>query len=177
MNFYLVTFIIVSILVGAGGTYKFFASHRMISAVIFLIGSIAIFIFYGIRWFGKAGTPFNSAPVHWPPYINMCPDYLTYFKRGSGTSTVDTCIDRIGVSRNNRLDVFPASGTPPSDDKYYFPLATASQDPVSKRNELCMRTVEYGLTWEGVSDGETCYSIEGTGGAIIPTAATGCPSV
>jgi hypothetical protein len=183
MNFALISFIIIAILAIAFGSYYFVSSGRMVGGIVYLIGSILVFVFYGLRWFGTQGTPLNPSPVQWPPYINTCPDYLTYYKRTQSNGTVsDTCIDRIGVSRNNSLDVFPADGNVnPDNDKYFFPLATQSQDPDGKRTELCKRVIQYGLTWEGVSDGETCYSASGTGQAVVPSGgasggASGCPS-
>ena len=135
MNFYMVWFIIVAILIGGIGTWKLYGSGRSITALLFLIGAILVFVNFGLRWFDTAGTAFNPAPATWPPYINSCPDYLTYYKRTkTDKTTQDTCIDRIGVSRNNALKVFPASGQAPSDDSYYFDLTTTSEDPVKKIN-------------------------------------------
>lgn len=182
MNFYMISFIITAILVIVYGSYYFFSSSRTIGAIVFLVGSILTFVFYGLRWFGTQGTPFNPSPVQWPPYVNTCPDFLTYYKRKkSDGSVTDTCVDRIGVSRNNALQLFPANGqVNPDNDNYFFPTATQSQDPEAKRMELCRRTIQYGLTWEGVSDGETCYSSNGTGQAVVPGSGTGtgsgCPS-
>lgn len=178
MNFYMVWFIIVAIFIGVFGTQQIQKGGRNITAILFFIGAILVFVFYGIRWFDTAGTAFNPAPVQWPPYINTCPDYLTYYKREKSPGVQqDTCIDRIGVSRNNSLKVFPGSGTAPTDDAYYFDLTTVSQDPVKRRTELCNRTIQMGLTWEGVSDGETCYSMDGTT-ATVPVGDGGnsCPS-
>ena len=178
MNFYMVWFIIIAILIGGIGTWKIYGSGRSISALLFLVGSILVFVFYGLRWFDSTGTAFNPAPATWPPYINSCPDYLVYYKRTKTSGvTQDTCIDRIGVSRNNALKVFPASGEAPSDDSYYFDLTTTSEDPVKKRTELCNRTIMMGLTWEGVSDGETCYSMDGTNTTVPPgDGSSTCPS-
>lgn len=178
MNFYMVWFIIAAILIGGIGTWKIYQSERSISALLFLVGAILVFVNFGIRWFATAGTAFNPAPATWPPYINTCPDYLTYYKRTKSPGVFqDTCIDRIGVSRNNAIKVFPTSGDGPSDDSYYFDLKTASEDPVKKRTELCNRTIQMGLTWEGVSDGETCYSMDGTNTTVPPgDGGSSCPS-
>ncbi len=178
MNFYLVWFIIIAILIGIIGPLKLYQSGRGITAIIFLIGSILVFVFYGLRWFDQSGTAFNPVPAQWPPYINTCPDYLTYYKRTVNGIQQDTCIDRIGISRNNGLKVFPSGDTPPADDSYYFDITVKSIDPVKKQNELCNRTIQMGLTWEGVSDGETCYSMDGTN-SVPPAANDGagaCPS-
>lgn len=176
-------YVAFSLLVILVGGYQLATSGRMIAAVLFVILIIAVLAIYGVRWFRGDGSVFNKPVGQWPPSINTCPDYLTYYKRTkSDGSKVDTCIDRIGVSRNGQLKVFPASGgstdrseqssdssaqsaLPTADDACYFPLATASSDPVKKVGELCQRTIQYGLTWEGVTDGESCFM---PGGAVTP---------
>lgn len=170
MNIFMVIFIIVAVLVSTIGTYTFYTNDRVIGSLVFLLGAILTFVFYGLRWFSDANIMSNSSPVQWPPYVNMCPDYLTYYKRKTASGiTTDTCVDRIGVSKNNKLSLFPADGNVNNEnDSYFFPLKTDSEDATKKRAQLCARAIEYGLTWEGVTDGETCFSPEGTGGAIIP---------
>ena len=90
----------------------------------------------------------------------------------------DMCIDMVGVSRNGGITVFPANATSPpaSDNPCYFPLATQSADPVKKRAELCQRAMTAGLTWEGITNGESCVTMDGqsTGGASGST--SGCPA-
>jgi hypothetical protein len=178
MNIAMLVFIIVAILVGGMGTFAFYSSGRAIGAFIFFIGSILTFVFYGIRWFEGKAVLGSDSPVQWPPYVNTCPDFLTYYKRktSNGTET-DTCVDRIGVSRNNKLNVFPTdSNVNNENDSYFFPLKTDSEDRAKKRAQLCARTIDYGLTWEGVTDGETCFSPEGTGVAIATSASGGAAS-
>lgn len=163
MNFYLVIFIIVAILICAGGTYTFFSGGQTIGAGVFLVGAIVVFVYYGIRYFSTA-SPLNPSPVQWPPTINSCPDYLSFFQRtkSDGTKT-NTCVDRVGVSKNNALTVFPADGNVNQDNDAYFFTLTAGAD----RNALCQQTIQYGLTWEGVTDGESCFS--SSGGAVVPS--------
>jgi hypothetical protein len=175
MNIAMISFILFAIIVGTGGTYSFYSSGRTVGALLFFIGAIAVFVFYGIRWFEGKNALGPEAPVNWPPYINTCPDFLTYYKRKTSTGLeTDTCVDRIGVSRNSKLAIFPASGNVSNDDdKYFFPLKTDSEDPARKRAQLCARTIDYGLTWEGVTDGETCFSPENTGTAIATSSAGG----
>ena len=138
MNIAMLVFIIVAILVGGMGTFAFYSSGRAIGAFIFFIGSILTFVFYGIRWFEGKGVLGSDSPVQWPPYVNTCPDFLTYYKRktSNGTET-DTCVDRIGVSRNNKLNVFPTDANVNNEnDSYFFPLKTDSEDPSKKRAQL-----------------------------------------
>jgi hypothetical protein len=168
MDIYLILYCIYAILIGIFGTAYLFRSKRTTSAILFLIGALFIFIFFGNRWFGQGGDIFHQTPGSWPPYINTCPDYLTYYKRvKSNGESSDTCIDRIGVSKNSSLQVFPSDSTNanPDNDAYFFPLATQSSDPSQKRLELCNRTLQYGLTWEGICDGESCLNpIPSSGG-------------
>lgn len=177
-NIYLGIFIVVAIGVIAGGTFKIFKLDQSLGAILFFVGSFAVFIVYGLRWFASKGSLFSETPVQWPPTINTCPDYLVYYGRKMPDGTVqDTCIDMIGVSKNGSLKVFPKSGTPPTTDDYYFSLATKSTDASAKNMELCQRTIAAGLTWEGISNGESCITPAGPQPA--PSAAgggNGCPS-
>jgi len=182
MNFYLISFIAAGIMITGIGSFKL--SDQMISAIIFFIGSLTLFIVYGIRWFSSTSS-LTTAPGPWPPVINTCPDYLTYYKRTVGGVDKDTCIDRIGVSKDNSLlATFPSSGTP-SDDKYYLDLSGVSSEPAMKSTQLCNKALNAKVSWEGVTNGESCVTRStasgsgsaGTGaGAGAGTAGTGCPA-
>lgn len=161
-NIYLGIYIVVAIIVIAGGTFKLTSGGQILGGILFFIGVLAIFIVYGIKWFGQSGALFSETPVSWPTTINTCPDYLVYYGRKMADgSTQDSCIDTIGVSKNGSLKVFPKDAEPPSTDEYYFGLATKSSDPAAKNSELCQRTITSGLTWEGISNGESCISPSG----------------
>jgi hypothetical protein len=175
-NIYLGIYIIVSLALIAGGTKKLYDIKQSVGAIIFLIGAVAICIIYGLRWFGANNSLFSKTPVAWPPTINTCPDYLTFYKRAKADGTVqDTCIDLIGVSTNGALKSFPPnSNTIPSGDEFYFNVNTTSTDAAAKKNELCQRAITAGLTWEGITNGEGCVSSEG----IVAPGASGtaaCP--
>ncbi len=175
-NIYLASYIILAIFVIAGGSYKLMGDGQTMGGIIFLLGTLFIFTLYGLKWF-STGAILSQTPVSWPPIINTCPDYLVYYGRSMPDGTTqDTCIDMIGVSKNGSLKLFPKDGQAPSSDDYYFSLTTKSSDPTSKNNELCQKAINMGLTWEGITNGESCISSSGTptsggnsGGA--------CPSV
>ena len=176
-NIYLGIYIVLAIVVIAGGSFKLFQTSRSLAALIFLVGSLVSFIVFGIRWFGTKDSLLSETPVTWPPMTNTCPDYLMYYKRPKpdGTSE-DTCVDKIGVSRNGSLKVFPANGdVNNANDEYFFPLLTKSAEPAERRAELCQRTIQYGLTWEGISNGESCIGPKN--GPINPPSGGGgnCP--
>jgi len=160
-NIYLGIYIIVAIIAIGGGSFSLFKMNQTTAALIFFLGSILLFIVYGVKWFNK-GSMFSKTPVSWPPTINTCPDYLVYYQRAmSDGSKQDTCIDMIGVSKNGALKMFPSSGDAPSDDSYYFSLSTKSTDPTGKTAELCKNAISMGLTWEGITNGESCITPAG----------------
>lgn len=179
-NVYLGIYIFAAILITAGGAYKLYSGNMTIAAVLFVIGAIAIFITFGLKWF-KSGAMFSDTPVSWPPQINTCPDFLVYYSRAMTDGTKqDTCIDPIGVSKNGALKVFPSNGTAPSTDEYYFPLTTSGTDPSSKNQVLCQKAIAMGLTWEGVTNGESCVTPAGPvapgGGSNGGGGSGGCPA-
>lgn len=178
-NIYLGIYIIAAILIIAGGSFKVYSAGQVIGALLFLAGSIAVFVIFGTKWFGEASGIFSKTPVSWPPINNTCPDYLVYYgRKAADGSTEDTCIDTIGVSKNGALKVFPKGKSAtdiPTDNDYYFPLATKSSDPVAKKAELCQRAIQFGLTWEGITNGESCVT---PAGPVAPGGggANGCPA-
>jgi hypothetical protein len=171
INIWLALYVIFSLVAGIGGVTYFMRTDRTVAALLYFIGVLTILILFGIRWFEGTSGVFNPTTVQWPPYINTCPDYLTYYQRTKSDGTKqDTCIDRVGVSRNGQLQPFPADGNVnPNNDAYFFPLATNSSDASAKLQELCQRTIQYGLTWEGVTDGESCFTPGGNPNGTVPS--------
>jgi hypothetical protein len=176
-NIYLGIYIVLAILIGAGGTFKLYGSGLTISAGLFCIAALIIFIVFGLKWF-KKGSMLSEAPVSWPPTINTCPDYLVYYGRSMPDgSKKDTCIDLIGISKNGSLKVFPKDGTPPTTDEYYFSLTTNAVESTKRNQELCQRAIAMGLTWEGITNGESCIT---PAGPVAPGGGSngggGCPA-
>ena len=160
-NIWLGLYIILAIAIIAGGSMKLKDMGMMGGAFVFFVGSLAIFLLFGLRWFRQQGI-LSGADVQWPPSINSCPDGLTAYKRTVGGVKKDVCIDTIGMSRNAGISVFPVGGGPePTDDKYYFDLSTTSSESAAKAQELCQRANLMGLSWEGISNGESCTTKTG----------------
>uniref|UniRef100_A0A6C0KWQ4 Uncharacterized protein n=1 Tax=viral metagenome TaxID=1070528 RepID=A0A6C0KWQ4_9ZZZZ len=186
MNLYLIGFIAVAFMITVGGAYQLNSTGQTYGAVLFFIGSLILFIVYGMRWFGDSPL-FTTTPGPWPPVINSCPDYLTYYKRTVGGIQKDTCIDTIGVSKDNSLlSTFPKDGSIPDNDSYYLDISGMSSDPATKNTQMCTAAINQKVTWEGVTNGESCVSpiapgssgsASGTGGASgAGGAGTGCPA-
>jgi hypothetical protein len=181
-NIVLGIYIIVAIVVLGGGSYQLQKSSQTTAAVLFFLGALVLFIVFGNKWFGSSSSVFSSAPVSWPPTINTCPDYLVSYQRTmpDGTSQ-DTCIDRLGVSKNGALKLFPADGVAPANDDFYFSLATKRTDSAGRNQELCQRAIAAGLTWEGITNGESCITPAGPVAPVGPGTGTaagtaGCPA-
>ena len=177
-NLWLGLYIVLAIAVIAGGFMQLKDMGMMGGAFVFFIGSLAIFVVFGLRWFRNKGI-LSSGDVAWPPSINSCPDFLTAYTRTVGGVKKAVCIDTMGVSRNAGIAVFPAGGGPePTDDKYYFDLATTSSEPAAKAQELCQRANQAGLSWEGITNGESCTSSAkkagGAAGGAAAGSAAGC---
>ena len=154
-------YIFACLAIGAGGSMFLMQTQRTIAAGTFFIGSLLIFVFFGLRWFEYGTDP--TAAKAWPPVINTCPDYLVYFERkitGSGGQATkeDTCVDPLGISTKPSA-LFKWPGAQPEDDKpeYYFSLEFTETDPVKLAAAKCERSLQKGVSWEGVTDGETCY--------------------
>jgi hypothetical protein len=178
MNYYLIGFIALAFMIIVGGTYQIYNTNPPPTAILFFIGSLTLFIIYGIRWFGSSPL-FNPASGPWPPVINTCPDYLTHYQRTKGGIKKDSCIDTIGVSKDKSLlSTFPKDGTIPENDSYYLDISGLSSDPATKSTQMCNAAMAQKVTWEGVTNGESCVT-RSTGtaakGGAGGSGSAGCP--
>lgn len=165
MNLYLIIFIVMAVATIIGGSSQLYSMNQTYGGVLFFIGSLTLFIVYGLRWFGTSPL-FNPNPGPWPPVINTCPDYLTYFQRTVGGIQKDSCIDMVGVSKDQTvLRPFPKDGSTPDSDDYYFDISGFSSDPATKSNQMCQAALTAKLTWEGVTNGESCVTANPTSGS------------
>ena len=180
-SYSLVAYIFVSIVLGFTLVTTLMQSGRTIAAILGLLLVLGVLILFGMRWFGTSSTsPYKGA---WPPIINMCPDYLVYYKNGS----VDTCVDLGGVNRSNGAlkpwtkDDSPAQ--PPADPTKYFNYVYKRGMADKDITALCKATMAAGLTWEGITNGESCTympptTVRGTNdgtAALSMGAAAACP--
>ncbi len=149
-NIKLVIYVIMCIFILTWGTNQILQNYQMLGAIVYFVGALGVCIIYGIRWFDKKDS---SNTTVWPPVINTCPDYLTYFDRQQNGKSVPTCIDTIGVSKNNGITLFPKDGDSNSNESCFFSLVTTTNN---KNAELCKRAIDAGLTWEGITNGESC---------------------
>jgi len=156
MNIYLILYGLVALAALATGYMKLKNMGMSLGSGLFVLGGSLLLIAYGLRWFGAEGSILAQRTVEWPPVINTCPDYLTHYTRTKNGKKEEACVDTVGVSRNGILARFPSSGPAPDEEKYFFSLTTASKDESARRKELCDRAILNGLTWEGITNGESC---------------------
>jgi hypothetical protein len=153
-SYSLVAYIFVSIVLEFTLLTTLLQSGRMIAGILGLLLVLGVLILFGMRWFGTSSTsPYKGA---WPPIINMCPDYLVYFKNGGA----DTCVDLGGVNRSNgALKAWTKEDSPaqpPSDPTKYFNYIYKRGMSEVEITALCRAAMSAGLTWEGITNGESC---------------------
>jgi hypothetical protein len=182
MDLYLIFYIFLTIVTGLGVSNYLYKSGRFLSALLFFVGAILVFVFYGTRWFEGASA--LKKTLDWPPVVNQCPDYLTYYGRVKADGTRQrTCIDTLGVSKKSSVlqpwgnnTMGPSN---PANDAFYFNLDVAASNDTERKTALCQAAIQAGVTWEGVTDGEVCTfpgamgtATGGTGGtASLPKCA------
>lgn len=149
IDFSLILYCLAAILIGAGGSYYLLKMERMVTAAGFFIASLAIFIYFGTRWFdGFKLRPSVSGVLDpnmtWPPMINYCPDFLNLVFKSSDRKYY--CVDSVGISS---LAKFESTSTPNT--------ATNAIELVPSNTPSTYATTlqSKGVTWEGVYDGRT----------------------
>jgi hypothetical protein len=156
MDYWFILYILIAVGVCLGGMVVLIQSHRTLGGFLFLIGSILIFVFYGLRWFsGDALRPTKFSSTTWPPVINLCPDFLSLYDRGSSSRPDKICVDLIGVSSGNagiQKFIDPSNAT---SDKYVFRLFQ-DKNGSDRLKSLCQECKDKGVTWEGIFDGVSC---------------------
>lgn len=155
MNYYFIAYILLAIIVGLSVAMNLFQTNRVWAGLIFTILSILIFIFFGTRWFSN-GNVVGSYTGSWPPIINTCPDYLVHFKKGK----LNTCVDLLGVNRSGGAlapwSADDSQSNPPRATNKYFPFTYTPGMGQSQLKVLCDAAQQVGLTWEGITNGESC---------------------
>ena len=152
MSYTFLAYIFLSIVIWLTVVIRLSQMPRPVSAIFVAVMFFLIFIFYSGRCF-YGSTVKNNPNGTWPPIINMCPDYLVYYK-WNGT---DTCIDLSGVNRSNGTlipwthdDSFQ---NPPTNPAKYFPYIYKPGMSDNQIANLCTQANQNGVSWEGIADG------------------------
>lgn len=154
MDYWFILYILIAVGVCLGGMVVLIQSHRTLGGFLFVVGSVLIFVFYGLRWFsGDTLRPTKFSSTTWPPVINLCPDFLSLYDRGSAGKSDKICVDLIGVS-NGGIQKFidPSNAT---NANYVFNLYQ-DKSGSDRLKSLCQECSTKKVTWEGIFDGVTC---------------------
>ena len=177
MSWSLIAYIFLCIIIGLTSVVMLMRSGRSIAGVLCLVLFILIFVFYGLRWFRGTQSVFGYQGS-WPPLINMCPDYLVYYKnvKSNSLAFTDSCVDLLGIG-STQLVPWTSEETPenpPGSSNKYFPFVYKPGMTAKEIQNLCTQSQQYGLTWEGIFNGESCLIPTGTPTSGTTTTAT-CP--
>jgi uncharacterized membrane protein (UPF0136 family) len=148
VNWYLVAYVLLSILFLIHTTSKLYPMGQT-RGVIYAIGTFFVLIYFGFIWFKPTKSKLNT----WPPVINMCPDYLTYYKPTGGTGV---CLDMLGVSKNGGLGTVVTNVAAATPTNTFIYTSNDVKNNTNNINTICNYCAEKGVTWEGVYDGDTC---------------------
>jgi hypothetical protein len=184
IDYSLIVYILAALTIGGGGTYYILKSERMIAAAGFFLASIAVFIYFGLRWFDKFKLrQFLSGTVDptssWPPVINYCPDFLSLVQKG----TEYYCVDTTGVTglvpyTQSSTIADPQNNTPVNN---YLRLSKTTgtggaTKPKTGQDYLASDFSSgalLGATWEGIYDGRNAANIAPPFPAVTTPAAAG----
>lgn len=165
MDFVFILYILFSLVSGLGGTYYLIQSERTLAGFLYFIGAALVLTFYGLRWFsGDSLKVTRYESKSWPPFVNMCPDFLSVYERPvAGSNRKEkVCVDLIGVSENGIQKLTDPANV--ANNNYVFRLFLEKKGK-DRMNALCRECKEKKVTWEGVYDGIAC-----TGTGSVPNA-------
>lgn len=149
MDYTFLFYIFVSFVIASGGAYILASNGRIVSALIFFLGAIAIEAFFGMRWF--QGTEAKKTAGAWPPVINACPDFLSAHKVNGKMF----CVDTMGVSTGGGIERWTNENQ--TDARFLFDLHT-EKSGAERIKAICDEARTKKVTWEGVFDGTTCLN-------------------
>ncbi len=152
IDYQFILFVLFAIGICSTAPVYFYNRNKYFAGFASLILFILIFVFYGMRWFSGStmAGPAAGYKGAWPPQISVCPDYLTYYENGSGSSKVTGCYNTTGEKIGSLISA--QAPTDAANFNYtYTPAATKD-----RLTELCNKAKEKSITWEGITNGESC---------------------
>lgn len=170
MDYWFIAYIVICICMGGGAVSYMYNRDQTLGAMILLVLVIAIFAFFGLRWF-KDGTLKGSGAsnVQWPPIVNLCPDYMAAVQgvAVSGTTTpVNTyCTDPSGLYAALPTTFYPLNSNTPSKG-IMIKNGTIGAATFPQKAAKTMTNISpdnRSVRWEGVYNGQTFST------ALMPT--------
>jgi hypothetical protein len=159
MDFLLIAYILVSLVLILGTFFIYFTQGKPAPAALVSLGFLAASITFGVRWFpgGSFSLGGGVQPgAKWPPTLSVCPDYLTLI-HVSGTPY---CIDQLGVSRRNGTTTGMTKyveGATDTASLFNLSMNTSGEARIAALVSECQAK---GVTWEGVYNGAVGLNTE-----------------
>lgn len=165
IDYSFLVYILFAVLASLGTAYYAVKNDKTILAIAVVISSIAIFWFFGSRWFDgyklkNDMTGGVDRSTTWPPQINYCPDFLSLKSVTSGTTTTYYCVDTMKIAKElktfNEGDTITTSGS--NINAIQIPTTYDATSLATLKTTLDSNQ----LKWEGV------YNLMSFSGATIP---------
>jgi hypothetical protein len=106
---------------------------------------------------------------------------LVYYKniKSNSLNFTDSCVDLLGIG-SSQLVPWTSEETPsnpPANANKYFPYIFKPGMTADQLKVLCAMAQQYGLTWEGIYNGESCIATTGVASSAAGTTTSGtkCP--
>jgi len=166
MDFTFLLYIFLSCVIGIGGAYKLVQMERPVAGILYLVGAIAILIFFGLLWFtGDSLRVGKIETKSWPPAINLCPDFLSIYERTINGSKEKVCVDLIGVGTQGGIQKMTAPEQALKEEFVFHLFSNLGGG--ARQRAICQHCKDKKVTWEGVYDGVSCadgFAPGGSGG-------------
>ena len=173
MDYWFIAYIVLCICVGGGLVAQLYNRQQTIGAMVLLVLCIAIFSFFGLRWF-QGGELKGSKPAaqQWPPIVNLCPDFMVATKGTDGNTYCYDPTNTYPLTTDTKLVTFTPAGktTSVTGLKIYDaaakanPLKTPTTTAAKSIVDISSTTANQKMRWEGVWDGRNFNT------GMIPTA-------
>lgn len=146
IDFSLILYVLAALLIGGGGSFYILKTERMVTAIGFFLATIAIFTYFGLRWFDgfKLRSSISGAidpNTPWPPVINYCPDFLSLKREG----TTFYCVDTMGVTT---MPLFTIGSSASASNGLLL-------TPNKNAQGYATDALSSSFTWEGIYDGRS----------------------
>jgi hypothetical protein len=175
MDFWVILYSLICIVVGGGFVSMLFNRGQQMGAMTLLVLLILVFLFYGLRWFpGGNLNGTKTGAVVWPPIVNVCPDFMVSWTDKLTNKVY--CYDAANIYGLQASTAAPpligslTIGTASSQTAYLLKdptqgstTSTLSAAParwplisaLTTRSSDVLTTAAKYLRWEGVWDGQT----------------------
>jgi len=155
MDYSLILYALGATAIGLGGSYYLMTGGRLYSAIGFLLASIAVFVYFGLRWFeGMKLKSFLRGGVDtkmpWPPQVNFCPDFMSLRQIGVGTAARYYCVDTMGVTG---LPLFTKTSALETTGNNINNILLVKDRTAATYATTLNAGRTLGITWEGIFDG------------------------